>query len=69
MKGTLAFIILINLIQCEKRPQITCNKKFFKCAAECGNICKKTIKFNHEFGKCFAICNEPCRRDYCKKIK
>jgi hypothetical protein len=68
MRGTLAFIILINVFQCEERPQITCNNKFFKCAEDCGDICERSINFAHEFGKCFTICNTPCRKEYCKKI-
>lgn len=69
MKGIIPLIILINLAPCSGREDLTCNSKFFECAAVCGDICERTIKYAHEFGKCFAACNSPCRKEFCRKVK
>ena len=69
MKIFIAALVFFTIGECNKRPNITCNEKFFICANECSNICDKTIDYAYEFGRCFSKCNDPCRKDYCKDAR
>ena len=70
MRLILLSAVLLSIGNCIglNKPQLKCNKKFYKCASDCSNICSKTIKKDYEFGKCFSICNKPCRKEYCEEI-
>ena len=70
MRLILISAVLFSINNCvgSDKPQLRCNKKFYKCASDCSSICSKTIKKDYEFGKCFSICNKPCRKEYCEEI-
>jgi hypothetical protein len=61
-------IALLTLVKCGTELNITCKEEFYQCAADCSNICSKTIKKDYEFGKCFSNCSKPCRKEYCEEI-
>jgi hypothetical protein len=66
MKTLIITISLLSLINCDKKNEIHCDKKFFKYAKECSAICIRTIAHAYEYGKCFTKCNEPYKKEYCK---